>query len=58
MPEKTYLAKFKESDLSPQVATATSIKIHGEHLAFLRSDGELSTLFLFEIVKHWSEVDP
>jgi hypothetical protein len=37
---------------------AASIKIHGEHLAFLRSDGELSALFLFEIVKDWSEVDP
>jgi hypothetical protein len=42
----------------PPTPEADSVEIHGEHLAFLRSDGELSALFLFEIVKDWSEVDP
>jgi hypothetical protein len=35
-----------------------SVEIHREHLAFLRSHGELSALFLFEIVKDWSEIEP
>jgi hypothetical protein len=58
MPDKTYMVRFKESDVDPQLVRAASIAIHGEHLAFLRSDGELSALFLFEIVKDWSEIDP
>jgi hypothetical protein len=58
MPDKTYLVRFKESDLGPQLVRADSVEIHEEHLAFLRSDGELSALFLFEIVRDWSEVDP
>jgi hypothetical protein len=35
-----------------------SVEIHREHLALLRSHGELSALFLFEIVKDWSEIEP
>jgi hypothetical protein len=58
MPEKTYLVRFKESDIDPQLVRADRAEIYGEHLAFLRSDGELSALFLFEIVKDWSEIDP
>jgi hypothetical protein len=58
MPDKTYIVMFKESTIGPQLVRAERIEIHGEHLAFIRSDGELSGLFLFEIVKDWSEVDP
>ena len=58
MPDKTYMVIFKESTIGPQLVRAERIEIHGEHLAFIRSDGELCGLFLFEIVKDWSEVDP
>jgi hypothetical protein len=58
MPDKTYLVRFKESDMHTQLARAASVEIHGDHLVFLRSDGELSALFLLEIVKDWSEVYP
>jgi hypothetical protein len=58
MPDKTYLVRFKASDVVPQLVRAARIEIHGEHLAFLRSDGELSAMFLFEIVRDWSEIDP
>jgi uncharacterized protein GlcG (DUF336 family) len=56
MPDKTYLITFNDPDLAPRFVTAASVEIHGEHLAFIRSDGALSALFLFEIVKNWSEI--
>jgi hypothetical protein len=58
MPEKTYLVRFKELHVHPQLVRAATIEIHGDHLAFLRLDGELSALFLFKIVKDWQEIDP
>jgi hypothetical protein len=42
--------------LGPQLVTAANIETHGEHLAFLRSGGELSALFLFEVAKDWQEL--
>jgi hypothetical protein len=53
-----YLVRFKESDVHAQLVRADSFEIHGDHLAFLRADGELSALFLFEIVRDWLEVNP
>jgi hypothetical protein len=35
-----------------------SVEIHREHLAFLRSHGELSALFRFEILKDRPEIEP
>jgi hypothetical protein len=59
MPDTTYLVRFKDPDLCPQLVRAMGVEIHGDHRgAFIRSDGELSTLFLFEVVKDWPEVDP
>jgi hypothetical protein len=57
MRDRTYLVRFKESDSTSQIVQATSVEIHGEHLVFLRSSGELSALFLVEIVKDWSEIN-
>jgi hypothetical protein len=56
MPNETYLVRFKNWALGPQLVTAASIVIHGEHLASLRSNGDLSALFLFEVVKDSQEV--
>jgi hypothetical protein len=58
MPDKTYLVRFKESNVPPQLVRANRFEFHGDHLAFLRADGELSALFLFEIVKDRLEVNP
>jgi hypothetical protein len=58
MPDKTYLVRFKESNVPPQLVRANRFEFHGDNLAFLRADGELSALFLFEIVKDWLEVNP
>jgi hypothetical protein len=58
MVNKTYLVRFKESDLPPVVVEAERVEVHGEHLVFLRPGGELSAMFLLEIVKDWSEIGP
>jgi hypothetical protein len=58
MPDKTYLIRFKPSDLSPHVVIAANPEIHGEHLVFRRSDGSLAALFVLEVVESWAEVDP
>jgi hypothetical protein len=57
MVHKTYLVRFKESDLSPVVVEAERVEVHGEHLVFLSASGELSAMFLLEVVKDWSEID-
>jgi hypothetical protein len=57
MRDKGYMVRFKCSNLPPQLVTAASVEIHGEHLVFLRSDGSLAALFVLEIVESWPEVD-
>jgi hypothetical protein len=57
MDEKTYLVRFKEPGSAPMLVKAASVEVHGEHLVFLRSSGQLSALFLFDIVRDWSEID-
>jgi hypothetical protein len=57
MDDKTYLVRFKESGLSPVLVEAGKVEVHGEHLVFLRASGELSAMFLFEIVRDWSKID-
>jgi hypothetical protein len=48
---------FKDPDRGPWLVRAAGVRIHIEHCAFIRFDGELSGLFLFEIVKDRSEID-
>jgi hypothetical protein len=55
MPDKTHLIRFKESDAVSLRVIAASVENHGEHLAFLRSDGRLAALILAEIVEGWFE---
>jgi hypothetical protein len=57
MPDKVYLIRFKGSDASSHVVIAARAEIHGEHLVFLRSDGNLAALFVLEIVESWSEFE-
>jgi hypothetical protein len=58
MREKTYLIRFKRSDLGTKLVMAASAEIHGEHLVFLRSDGSLAALFILEIIENWHEAEP
>lgn len=58
MPEKTFLIRFKLSDLDFHTVIAAKAEIHGDHLVFLRADGSLAALFLMDLVQSWSEVDP
>jgi hypothetical protein len=55
MLDKTYLIRFKEPDAVSLGVTAARVENHGEHLAFLRSDGRLAALILAEIVEEWLE---
>jgi hypothetical protein len=57
MRDKPYLIRLKRSDVNPQLVIAASAEIHGEHLVFLRSDGNLVALFVLEIVESWSEFE-
>jgi hypothetical protein len=57
MPDKTYLIRFKKTDLHSRLVIAANAEIHGEHLVFIRSDGRLAGLFLLDIAESWSEVD-
>jgi hypothetical protein len=56
MRNKTYLVRFKNWALGLPLVTAASIETHGERVAFLRPDGELPVLFLFEVVKDWQKL--
>jgi hypothetical protein len=56
MADTAYLVRFKGGDLPPELVIAENIELHGEHIAFVRSDGSLAALFVLEIVESWSEV--
>jgi hypothetical protein len=55
--DRSYQVRFKRADLPPELVIAETIEFHGEHLVFLRSDGSLAALFVFEIVESWPEVN-
>jgi hypothetical protein len=55
MVDKTYIVRLKQPEMSTQPMVAASFEVHGEHLVFLNSKGELAALTLFEIVESWSE---
>jgi len=56
MTAKTFLVRFKSPEASPQLVVANSTQVHGEHLVFLNTKGELLALFLLEAVEGWSEL--
>ena len=58
MVNKAYLVRFKEPDLPSKFVEAQRVEVHGEHLVFLRASGELAAMFLLDIVRDWSEIDP
>ena len=54
MADKRYLVSCKTPEISTQSIVAESCEVHGEHLVFLNSRGELAAMFLLEIVESWS----
>jgi hypothetical protein len=54
MSDKTHLMRLKPPSLGIQHVIASSVEIHGEHLALLDSDGKLVALFLMDDVQSWN----
>ena len=50
--------RFEGARLPPELVIGETVELHGEHLAFPRSDGSLAALMVVEIVESWSEVNP
>ena len=58
MSVRTYLVRFKETVLPPDLVFAVDVELHGEHVVFLRSDGSLAALFTLDILDGWTELKP
>jgi hypothetical protein len=56
MLDKTYIVRFKSPQIGVQVVAASSAEIHGDHIALLKSNGQLAALLLLEIVESWRVV--
>jgi hypothetical protein len=56
MHGKTWLIRFKQSDLLAELVTASGAEIHGDHLVFLRADRSVAALAALESVESWSEI--
>ena len=56
MTEKTFRIRFKPPELPLHSVVASTAEIHGDHIALLNSKGDLSALFLLEIVESLSEL--
>jgi hypothetical protein len=54
--DKTFIVLFKPPLQAIQHVVAATAEIQGDHLILLDSRGELSALFLLEIVQDWNEV--
>jgi hypothetical protein len=54
MADKTHLLCLKSPRLGFQHVIASSVEIHGEHLAMLNSDGKLVALFLMDEIQSWN----
>jgi hypothetical protein len=57
LSDKLYVVRFKPPEISTQPVIASSVEIRDDHLILLDSKGELSALFLMEVVESWSESD-
>ena len=57
MAGKTYLVRIRPPLSTIQAVVAARAEIHGEHLAFVDSNGGLTALFLLELIQSWNEAD-
>jgi len=56
MPERCFWIRFNASHSAPQLVRAAKVEIHGEHLVFLSSTGELAALYLLEVINDWHDL--
>jgi hypothetical protein len=54
MMDQTYLVALKLPSRAVQHVIAASLKIHGENLVFFNANGDLTAMFLMEIVQSWN----
>jgi len=57
MADKRYLIQLRLPGPAIHVLIAASVELHGDHLVFLNSKGELMFLIMLENVESWTEVD-
>jgi hypothetical protein len=57
MADKRYLIRLNQPGPAIHVLIAASVGIHGDHLVFLNSKGELIFLIMLEAVESWMEAD-
>jgi hypothetical protein len=54
MTDQIYLVALKPPNPPLQQVVASTVEVHGEHLAFLTTNGKLAALFLLDIVQSWN----
>jgi hypothetical protein len=54
--ERRYLVQLRAPGRSLFIFEAARFEIHGDHLTFLNSKGELLFLFLLESIESWNEL--
>ena len=57
MADKRYLIRLRLPGRAIHVLIAASVGVHGDHLVFLNSKGELMFLIMLEAVESWTEAD-
>jgi len=57
MADKRLLIRLRLPDPAIHVLIAGRVEIHGDHLVFLNSKGELMFLIMLEAVESWTEAD-
>jgi hypothetical protein len=51
--DQTYLVALKPPNPPLQQVVAATVEVHGEHLAFLSTDGKLGAFFRLDTVQSW-----
>lgn len=55
MADRRFFIRFKSTQSDIQRVIAERAEVHGEHLVFINSEGEMAAMFLLEIVESWSD---
>lgn len=58
LADELYIVRFKPPQIGAELVAASSVEIHGDHIALLNSNGQLVALLLLDIVESWSVVKP
>jgi hypothetical protein len=55
MADRRFFIRFKSTQSEIQLVIAERAEVHGEHLVFINSAGEMAAMFLLEVVENWSD---